>query len=536
MNSLLVYDYETTGADPTRDRPVQFACVRTDLNLNIIGKPATLYCQPYSDHLPDPAACLVTGITPQLCQQVGLPELQFVNEVHRELSTPGTISFGYNSIAFDDEVTRFMLWRNLMDPYTREWKDGCGRWDLIDTVRATYALRPETLEWPRDEQGKVSFRLEHLTAVNGLLHESAHDALSDVVATLALARRVKERQPQLYAHFFSMLDKNLALQEMDVATKSPFIHVGGDSAGTAGIRIMMPIASHPSNRNEVIAWDLSEDPRQLLDMDAETVRRRLFTPYEDRPEGFRAMPIHSIAANKSPAIIKDLGALSRERAAELGIDLGSALANASVMLGVLDVVDLPRLLQVVFARDPVECDAEQALYAGFVGSNDRRVLDQLRTMDPASLATLKPTFSDPRLDDLFLRYKARHYPATLSPRDEEKWEEHRFRKLIEGVGGSRTVSMVREAVARCRQSLAASSAPVDPAKYQVLDDVLAYTNGVAAVIDPFATVPQPPEPATPINIAGTNPAPQPEPAPVQPDLFGGAEVTPGRRRARARRP
>jgi exodeoxyribonuclease-1 len=312
--------------------------------------------------------------------------------------------------------------------------------------------------------------------------------------------------------------------------------VGGDSAGTAGIRIMMPIASHPSNRNEVIAWDLSEDPRQLLDMDAETVRRRLFTPYEDRPEGFRAMPIHSIAANKSPAIIKDLGALSRERAAELDIDLGSALVNASVMLGVLDVVDLPRLLQVVFARDPVECDAEQALYAGFVGSNDRRVLDQLRTMDPASLATLKPTFSDPRLDDLFLRYKARHYPATLSPRDEEKWEEHRFRKLIEGVGGSRTVSMVREAVARCRQSLAASSAPVDPAKYQVLDDVLAYTNGVAAVIDPFATVPQPPEPATPINIAGTKPAPQPEPAPVQPDLFGGAEVTPGRRRARARRP
>jgi exodeoxyribonuclease-1 len=537
MNSLLAYDYETTGLDPVRDRPVQFACIRLDMDLNVIGTPLTLYCQPTPDHLPDPLASLLTGITPQFCQQVGLPELQFVNAVHRELGAPGTIAFGYNSIAFDEEVTRFMLWRNLIDPYGREWKDGCGRWDLIGLVRATHALRPETLEWPRDAQGKPSFRLERISAANGLQHEAAHDALSDVVATIALARRIRDSQPQLYAHCFSMLDKNLALREMDPAQKSPFIYIGRGAARHAGIRIMMPLAPHPTNRNEVIAWDLSKDPRQLLDIDAETLRRRLFTRLDERPEGFEPMPMHCIAANKSPTVFRNLDVLSRERAAELDIDTGAALANVPVMLGVMETVDLARLLQVVFDRPPLECDPEEALYAGFVGNVDRRLLDQLRSMDPGTLAGMKPGFLDPRLDELFLRYKARHYPAYLSAREEEKWEEHRYRKLVEGVPAGRTVSMVREAAARCRQSLAASAEPVDPAKFQILDDVLAYTNGVAAVIDPFGTVPEAPPPPPPQAPAETGAAqPETAPAPVQPDLFGGADVTPSRRPVRTRRP
>jgi exodeoxyribonuclease-1 len=185
-----------------------------------------------------------------------------------------------------------------------------------------------------------------------------------------------------------MLDKTLALQEMDVAQKSPFIYIGRGRAKAAGIRIMMPVAPHPINRNEIIAWDLSKDPGQLLDLDAETLRRRLFTRVEDRPEGFEPMPMHCIAANKSPTVFRNLGVLSRERAAELDIDLGAALANVPVMLGVLETVDLPRLLQVAFAREPVECDADEALYAGFLGIADRRLLDQLRTMDAATLASV----------------------------------------------------------------------------------------------------------------------------------------------------
>jgi exodeoxyribonuclease-1 len=408
MNTLLVFDYATTGSDPSRNRPVEFASILLDIGLNVIGMPTTLHCKPASDHLADPTACLVNGVTPQFCEHVGLHELAFVDEIRRQLSTAGTVSFGYNSMAFDAEITRFMFCRNLIDPYAHEWKNACGRWDVIELVRATHALRPETLEWPHDEQGNIFFGLESLVHLNGLLHESTHDTLSNVYATIALARLIRERQPQLYAHMFSLHDKSVALQEMDATQKRPFIYVSPNTKISAGVRLMFPIGQHPTNRNEIVAWDLTNDPRQLLDIDAESMRQRMFMRYQDRPQDFATMPLVSIAANKSPAVFRNSHVLSRERAAELGIDVAAALANVPAMMGVLGTMDLPRLLQVVYARDPVECDAEEALYEGFIGNHDRHALEQLRTVDLAALASVKPVFNDPRLDELFLRYKARN--------------------------------------------------------------------------------------------------------------------------------
>ena len=502
------------------------------MDLDIIGKPTTRYCKPAPDHLPDVGACLATGITPQLCNEVGLPELQFVREVYRELGSPGTVGTGYNSVAFDDEVTRFMLWRNLMDPYGREWKNDCTRWDVMMAVRATYALRPDTMEWPREDDGRVSFALERLSVANQLLHESAHDALSDVHTTIALARLVMERQPCLYAHCLAMRHKNLAMQEMGLERRQPFIHVGGGAGATAGLRIMLPVAAHPVNHNEVIAWDLAHDPRELLDIDAETARKRLFTPVNNRPEGFQRLPLDSIAANQSPAVFANLDVVSGLRATELRLDVDAAMANAAVMARVLQAVDVDRLLQVVFARDSLgaEANAEVALYAGLSGGSDRRTLDQLRILDPCDLFAARPEFDDPRLATLWLRYKARHYPDALSPRELDKWEEYRYEKLIAGTDGSRTVAMVREDVVRYRRALAVSSDLINPGDMRIIDDVLDHANGVAAEIDPYETAAQ----------AGQDVAPALAtlcPFPVQPDMFGGAgdgAMSP-RRRAIARR-
>lgn len=246
------------------------------------------------------------------------------------------------------------------------------------------------------------------------------------------------------------------------------------------------------------------------------------------------MPLSCIAANQSPAVFQNLNVLSRERAAELDVDIGGALANMPVTLGVLDTVDLSRLLQAAFDRPGPECDPEQALYAGFVGNADRRALDSLRTTDAANLPSIEPAFGDPRLDELFLRYKARHYPQALSRREQDKWEEYRFSKLITGDCGSRTVQAVRKSVADCRRQLGAAGEPVDPGEHGILDDVLAYTNGLAALIDPYET--NPPSPATEEGNAATPTiTPAPVLAPRQPDFFGGVETIPAKRRATARR-
>jgi exodeoxyribonuclease-1 len=133
--SFYWHDYETFGANPSIDRPSQFAGIRTDSELNIIAEPLEVFCQPAPDFLPQPMACLITGITPQHALANGVNEAEFMAIVHKELAAPGTCGVGYNSIRFDDEVTRYGLYRNFYEPYGREWQNGNSRWDLIDVVR-----------------------------------------------------------------------------------------------------------------------------------------------------------------------------------------------------------------------------------------------------------------------------------------------------------------------------------------------------------------------------------------------------------------
>ena len=110
------HDYETFGRVPRRDRPAQFAGLRSDLELRELDEPVMIYCQPPTDTLPDPEACLLTGITPQLCLERGINEHTFAEAIEAQLAHTGTIGVGYNSIRFDDEVTRHLFWRNLIDP------------------------------------------------------------------------------------------------------------------------------------------------------------------------------------------------------------------------------------------------------------------------------------------------------------------------------------------------------------------------------------------------------------------------------------
>ena len=277
--TLYWHDYETFGATPAIDRPVQFAGLRTDLALKPVGDPLVVWARPAMDYLPNPEACLITGITPQQAAREGVSEAEFVAAIHQELSAPGTCALGYNSLRFDDEVTRYALYRNLYDPYAREYRNGCSRWDIIDAVRTAYALRPEGIEWPRREDGQPSFRLEDLTAANGLDHGRAHDALADVEATIALARLLRERQPRLYAHLFAQRSKQAVQRLIDVQALRPLLHVSGMfGAARANLGLIAPLRWHPDNRNEVLCFDLSRDPAPLFELSADQLRERVYAP------------------------------------------------------------------------------------------------------------------------------------------------------------------------------------------------------------------------------------------------------------------
>ncbi len=442
VQTFLWHDYETFGAVPRRDRPSQFAAIRTDAALNEIGEPLMIYCKPAPDYLPSPEATLITGITPQLCLERGLPEHAFAAQIERAFSQPGTIGVGYNTIRFDDEVTRFLFWRNLIDPYAREWQNECGRWDLLDVVRLTYALRPDGIQWPKKEDGSASFKLEDLAKANGLLHESAHDALSDVRATIALARLIRNAQPKLFDFAFALHRKDRVASELGLPavreTAKPFLHVSGMFPAERGcLAVMWPLASHPTNKNELLAWDLAHDPSELRDLDADTVRLRMFTRAAELPEGVVRLPIKGVHLNKSPMVVGNLRTLAAPMAERWGIDLEAALRHAAIAR---DLPDMSAIWAQVYER-PKEAapDVDEDLYGGFVGNGDRRRLNQLRALSPAELAKDRTGFDDGRLEEIVFRYRARNWPETLSEEETQRWEQHRAAKLFDGEGGARTV-------------------------------------------------------------------------------------------------
>jgi exodeoxyribonuclease-1 len=475
-HTFLWHDYETFGVEPRRDRPAQFAAIRTDADLNEIGEPIMLYCQPAPDYLPDPQSCLITGITPQHCLEHGVPEHAFAAAINEAFSEPGTVGVGYNTIRFDDEVTRFLFWRNLIDPYAREWKNGCGRWDLLDVVRMAYALRPDGIAWPKHDDGRPSFKLEHLARENGLAHEAAHDALSDVRATIALARLLKTSQPKLFDFCLELRRKDKVAAELgmhlDPAQRAPVLHVSGMFPAERGcMALVVPLGTHPTNKNEVLVWDCRHDPAELFGLDADTIRQRMFTRAADLPEGVTRLPVKSIHLNKSPMLVGNLKTLAPALAARWDIDIAQGLAHARA---VAEGPDLAALWQQVFQRDGAAgaADVDEDLYGGFVGNNDRRILDKLRGDDPARLAVARPGFEDKRLGELLFRYRARNFPDTLSEEEAQAWEEHRAARLFDGAGGARTVDDLIAAIDTLSET-------ADERAQAVLEALYDYTEAVA---------------------------------------------------------
>ena len=425
------HDYETWGANPARDRPVQFAGVRTDAELNIIGDPLMVYARPSPDYLPHPEACLITGITPQQALQEGVSEAEFIATVHAELSQPGTCGVGYNSIRFDDEVTRYTLYRNFYDPYAREWQNGNSRWDLIDVARLCRALRPEGIEWPLREDGTPSFRLEELSAANGLSHESAHDALSDVYATIDLAKLLKQCQPKLFEYALSLRDKRSVAAMLDVVTQVPVLHVSGRlPAAKFCSALMMPLALHPENKNSVIVYDLSVDPTPLIELSAEDIAARVFSATADLPEGAERIPLKEIHINRAP-IVATAKLLDEAVSQRLQIDMSQCRRHWAQLHKAQGVQE--KLQKIFAARQFAESnDPDVMLYGGgFFNGEDKKMMDEVRRATPDILAMQRYHFKDARLPELLWRYRARNFPMSLSDSEREKWRNFCRRCLRE---------------------------------------------------------------------------------------------------------
>jgi exodeoxyribonuclease-1 len=452
--TFLWHDYETFGTHPAYDRPVQFAALRTDEALDPVGEPMSWFARPMRDSLPHPMACLVTGITPQRAEREGMPEADFARRIHEQMMEPGTCGAGYNSMRFDDSVTRHLFYRNFFDPYEREYANGNSRWDLIDLVRMCYALRPEGLRWPTraGEQDVPSFRLEDLTAANGIEHAGAHDALVDVEATVALARLVRSAQPRLFAWGLEMRDRFQVERILSVQAPSPLVLTSGLIPASRGCTtLVLPLAPVPDRPKEIICYDLMTDPEPLLTGTVEAIRAGVFTPADERKPDEERIPLMTVATNKVP-MLAPLGTLRGADLERIGLDRERCLAHAQSLLARHQALK-PTLRQ-VYERPPLEDagDPDGALYSGsFFSRKDKAGFARLRAESPDALGRFEYPFEDSRIDEMIFRYRARNWPETLSPPERRRWDKERLDRLHDpAIPGRLAVPQFRKELAEAR--------------------------------------------------------------------------------------
>lgn len=406
---------------------MQFAGQRTDLECNPIGEPVDILIELSDDILPEPQAIIITGTTPQKTREEGITEPEFARFLIEKVFTPGTIAVGFNNIRFDDEFIRHTLWRNFFDPYEWAWSDQRGRWDLLDVVRMTRALRPEGIKWPVNEKGEPINKLEKLSAENGLEHIHAHDALSDVEATIQVAKLIRTHQPKLFDYLFALRQKKEVEKVVNLLEPRPFVYSSGKySKKSLFTTVAFPIA--PGKRpGTVLVYDLHFDPKQYQSFDREDIKKALFANREERQkDDFLPIPVKELAYNKCPAVAP-LGVMDADSWSRLGMDLTQVEQRIATLSQ--DFVDK---VAAVFAEreyDAQSVDVEGQLYDGFMDNSDKIKTEAVRSATESELADFHPVFNDERLTELLFRYKARHFPRSLSEDEQAKWELYKAQKM-----------------------------------------------------------------------------------------------------------
>lgn len=430
--SFYFYDLETSGLSPRDARIMQFAGQRTDMDLKSVGEPHNTLLKMTEDTLPDPFSVLITGITPQQTLAKGIAEVEFLDLFYKEIALPDTIFVGYNTVRFDDEFMRYLHYRNFYDPYEWQYQDGRSRWDLLDVVRMTRALRPEGIRWPKDEQGKATNRLELLSALNELEHDNAHDALSDVKAAIAVAQIIKNNQPKLFDFLLEMRSKQKVAKLVE--SREPVVYTSGKyQSEYEKTTIAVMLAKHPK-RQGALMYDLRYDPAKFADL---TPRDLAEAWHRRKDEPGPRLPIKTLQYNRCPAIapLSVLDETSQKR-----IGLTTLLArdnyqklqqNKGFVKKILKAVGLlDKRQQLKFAEEQRVVDAQ--LYDGFFSESDKQILQVVRTTPPKQLAEVQTKLSDKRLRELLPLYKARNFSRDLTPEENETWEQYRTRYLLEG--------------------------------------------------------------------------------------------------------
>lgn len=474
--SFYFYDLETSGMDPRSQRIMQFAGQRTNDNLEPIGEPLVEYVALSEEVLPDLEAILITGITPQKTHELGYLEAEFLRLFHQHAVQPNTVFLGYNTIRFDDEFMRYSLYRNFYDPYEWQWKNGCSKWDILDVVRMARALRPEGIKWPLTEDGKPVNKLEAITEANSIEHRNKHDALSDVLSTIAVAKLIKNKQPKLFEFLLNHRSKDKVTKIVSLGEPKPFVHTSGRLSGEyLSTSIFIPLALHPTNPSAVLVYDLRYDPDVFKSLSVDELAVRVFSSREDLDKNdLERLPVKAIHINKAPAVAP-LGVLDKEAQNRISLTIKTADANLKKLTRIKGFSALVHSAFTQTREYERPNDVDAMLYDDFFGDYDKKLITKIRSMDGTTLSDYAPEFHDTRLDGLLFHYKARNFPDSLSEGERNQWESYKQNRLIHGTMGSLSLTAFTDKINSLSQNIAG-----DTSKEFLLEELALYAQSLAS--------------------------------------------------------
>ena len=409
--NYVFYDFETSGRSSTWDQIIEVGAVLVNDNFQVLADPLNLRCSLKPGLVPEPYALIVNRTTPQILRRTNLSHYGLIIQMQEVLTKWSPAIFvGFNNLNFDEEYMRKSLFKTLNEPYLTQY-NGNKRGDILGLIRTAHLYYPNCIKTPISDKGNAVFKLSELTEMNGIVHDNAHSAVSDVMATIEIAKIIKDKAPSVWKASLMTTSK---MEVNSIVEKEKIFCVNEYFYGKARPFVVTFICFHPKY-NWPQCFNLINDPSLYLKM-----------PYAQLKEELKKSPkiIRSIKNNKHPVIMSPNYAKNFEGYKQLGTD--KLLERANMIQSNKEFKDRVAKILAEEAEEKEALDsqiglmAEESIYTGFPQPEDQKLMGEFHRLDWKGKLNLSEKFKDERFTYFAKRLIYEESPEVLGKEEYKK--------------------------------------------------------------------------------------------------------------------